>query len=184
MRHGKRNSTPKQRHFIAAYVENGGNANQAATTAYPNATYATARMIGSENLTKPNIKAEIERVMGDVELTAKDAVRTIKRSLDATTESGHPNWGSQLKAADMTLKLTDAYPIPAHNVRSRRRITDPAVFVDSTWIKAQPVPEHNPEGIKFRPSCILLSVPASHWMPGSPALQGDGKWSTQYASGR
>ena len=49
--------TPKQRRFVGAYLLS-GNATQAALEAGYSAK--TARFIGSENLTKPNIKAHVD----------------------------------------------------------------------------------------------------------------------------
>ena len=102
-----RKPTPKQQHFIKAYVET-GNATQAALEAY-NTNYSTARSIGYENLTKPHIRQEIEKAMGKVQLTTQDAIRTIKEALEASNNKG-PDWTARLKAADMTLRLGDAYP--------------------------------------------------------------------------
>ena len=101
--------TPKQRRFILAYVSNGGNATQAALIAYNTTDYLTAKSIGCENLTKPYIRREIEKLMGNVKLTIEDAIQTIKEALEAKGNKG-PDWNARLKAADMTLKLADAYP--------------------------------------------------------------------------
>lgn len=106
--------TPKQLHFIEAYVSNGGNATQAALAAY-DCNYETAKVIGHENLTKPNLRQAIEKRMQHTTLTVEDAVRTIKSALDASNDKGSPEWASRLKAADMTLKLADAYPKEARD---------------------------------------------------------------------
>ena len=113
MRAARRRPTPKQQRFIRSYVNNGGNATQAALEAYKT-DYATARAIGSETLTKPNIRREIDKLMGGVQLTTKDAIRTVKEALGASTDKG-PDWPARLKAADMTLKLADAYPKDKQN---------------------------------------------------------------------
>ncbi|MDA2930738.1 terminase small subunit [Acidobacteria bacterium AH-259-O06] len=100
--------TVKQQRWIEAYVENGGNATQAALEAYDTG-YDSARVIGSENLAKPNIRWEIQARMGDARLTTEDALHTVKQALEATNVKDRPDWRSRLKAADMTLKLTGAY---------------------------------------------------------------------------
>lgn len=51
--------TRKQATFVNAYIET-GNATQAAKAAY-NTTYATHRVMGSENLANPRIKAAIDK---------------------------------------------------------------------------------------------------------------------------
>ena len=50
--------TPKQDAFVKAYLLNGGNATQAAIDA--GYSEKTAKAIGSENLTKPDVKAAID----------------------------------------------------------------------------------------------------------------------------
>ena len=104
-----RKPTLKQRRFIKAYVQNGGNATQAALEAY-DTTYDTARVIGCENLTKPNIRQEIDRLMEVVELSTKDSLRAIKDALSATDRNFHPDHRVRLKAVGMFFKLKGAYP--------------------------------------------------------------------------
>ena len=108
-----RKPTLKQRHFIKAYVQNGGNATQAALEAY-DTTYDTARVIGCENLTKPNIKQVIDRLMEAVELSTKDTLRAIKDALGATDRTNHPDHRVRLNAAVLALKLKGAYPQKRH----------------------------------------------------------------------
>mgnify|MGYP003661019978 CR=1 FL=1 len=52
------NLTPKQDAFVKAYLLNGGNGTQAAIDA--GYSEKTAKAIGSENLTKPDVKAAID----------------------------------------------------------------------------------------------------------------------------
>lgn len=104
-----RRLTLKQQTFVREYLANGGNGTQAVLEAYPNAGPA-ARIMASENLTKPNIKSEIQQALESEDLQAFHAVRTLKRGLDCKDGSGHPDNGNQLKAVDLTLKLLDAYP--------------------------------------------------------------------------
>lgn len=53
-------ATDKQKAFVAHYLSNGLNATQAAKSAGYKGSYQTLRVIGHENLTKPNIKSEID----------------------------------------------------------------------------------------------------------------------------
>jgi hypothetical protein len=72
--------TSKQKNFIAEYLDT-GNATEAAVRAYKPVKRATARAIGSENLTKPNIR-------GFLEDRARGAVAVIyKLSQNAKNES-------------------------------------------------------------------------------------------------
>jgi len=56
--------TPKQAKFTVEYLET-GNATEAAMQVYKPRKRATARSIGSENLTKPNIRAYLDKVASD-----------------------------------------------------------------------------------------------------------------------
>jgi len=105
-----RKLTLKQRHFVKAYVQNGGNATQAAWVAYDTEDYYTAKSIGCENLTKPYISEEIDRLMEAVELSTKDSLRAIKDAFSATDKNDYPDHRMRLKAAVMLLKLKGAYP--------------------------------------------------------------------------
>ncbi|MDA2933584.1 terminase small subunit [Acidobacteria bacterium AH-259-D05] len=101
--------TLRQRRFILAYVRNGGNRTQAALVAY-DTTYATARVIGCENLTKPNIRREIDRLTEAVSLSTRDSLLVLKDALKATDANNHPDWGVRLKAVDMAIKIRGGYP--------------------------------------------------------------------------
>lgn len=59
----KEGLTPKQTRFAQEYLET-GNATEAADRAYTPQDRATARAIGSENLTKPNIRAYLDAYAG------------------------------------------------------------------------------------------------------------------------
>lgn len=71
--------TPKQRLFADEYIANKGNATDAARKAgYKN---SSARYIGQENLTKPNIqeyiKSRTEPVLEELKITGDDVIREI-----------------------------------------------------------------------------------------------------------
>ena len=104
-----RQTTLKQRRFILAYVKNGGNRTQAALEAY-DTTYATARVIGCENLTKPNIKREIDRLTEAVSLSTRDCLRAIRDAFYATDKNGYPDHRTRLKAAVLAIKIRGGYP--------------------------------------------------------------------------
>ena len=105
----RRKPTPKQQRFSAEYVDNGGNGVQAALKTYNTDDYNTANQIAIENLQKPIISREIDRLMKKADLKPEHALRAIKDGLGANNKGG-PNHPVRLKAADMTLKLHDAYP--------------------------------------------------------------------------
>ena len=67
-------------------------------------------MIGCENLTKPNIKRVIDRLMEVVELSTKDSLRAIKDALGATDKNDYPDHRMRLEAVSMFFKLKGAYP--------------------------------------------------------------------------
>jgi hypothetical protein len=82
--------TLKQRNFTEAYLET-GNATEAANRAYKPKNRATARAIGSENLTKPNIQRTISEALAEngleIELVIKSLVEDIKnKPMDRVAE--------------------------------------------------------------------------------------------------
>jgi phage terminase small subunit len=90
--------TIKQRLFVEAYLET-LNATEAARRAgYKAKTYVTLRHIGSENLTKPNIKAEIDRRMRKASMSADEVLLRLTQ---------------QAQAPDMTefIELRDQYEV-------------------------------------------------------------------------
>lgn len=56
--------TPKQKRFADAYMDT-GNATEAASRAYRPKSRAVARSMGSENLTKPDIRAYLDGMAQD-----------------------------------------------------------------------------------------------------------------------
>jgi len=65
--------TTKQELFIASYLEN-FNATEAATKAGYRGSNATLRSVGSENLTKPNIKAAIAQEIATLTMGKNEAL--------------------------------------------------------------------------------------------------------------
>lgn len=77
-----RKPTLKQRLFAEEYVKNNGNASQAAIKVYRDMkTENIARSMGSENLTKPVIRAEIHRLLEQNGVVIDDIVKTHRRNM-------------------------------------------------------------------------------------------------------
>ena len=77
----KRNRvTLKQRDFVTQYLET-GNATQAAMQAYKPKKRATARAIGSENLTKPNIQRTIQETLAENGLNADLIIQAVTEDI-------------------------------------------------------------------------------------------------------
>ena len=71
-------ATLKQTKFVKEYIENGGNATEATIKAgYDVKTNTTARSIGSENLTKPNVRKMIEDACDKLNFTPKEALEEV-----------------------------------------------------------------------------------------------------------
>jgi phage terminase small subunit len=73
-----RSLTPKQRKFAKAYLKS-GNASQAVRESYDVTSELAARNIGSENLTKPNIKHYLELHNNDAENTTVELMEWGKK---------------------------------------------------------------------------------------------------------
>lgn len=69
---GDKKLTAKQRAFINAYMTNGFNATQAAIKA--GYSEDSARVIGHENLTKPDIASEIQRLMREFSMPVEEVL--------------------------------------------------------------------------------------------------------------
>jgi len=102
----RKKPTLKQKTFVQEYVENGGNATQAALSSYDTEDNATAQNIGSENLSKPIIQRELAKALRDSDVTLKRACKAVGDGLGSDKEN------VKLQAAGMTFKLFDAYPRP------------------------------------------------------------------------
>jgi hypothetical protein len=100
--------TLKQLKFIQIYIET-GNATKAAMTVYNCKNENTAKSLGSENLTKPDIACEIEKYRKEGGLSIQKAINAINDGYGAE-KKGDPDHAIRLRSADMTLKLADAYP--------------------------------------------------------------------------
>ena len=103
----KKRITLKQRVFIQKYLES-GNGTQSALEAYDTNDPEVASVIASENLTKPNIKDEIQRVLSSKGLTLQDI--TSKLGTIANEKDIRPTASDSIRALDILLKLHNAYP--------------------------------------------------------------------------
>lgn len=63
--------TLKQKRFVQEYVKNNGNGTRAAMKVYDVKDDRTATVIASENLTKPDVKQELERILQTEELSLR-----------------------------------------------------------------------------------------------------------------
>ena len=100
--------TLKQLKFIQRYLET-KNATQAAMEVYRCKNLRVAAVLGSENLTKPDIACEIDKYRKKGGLSIQKAINAINDAYDAEKKGG-PDHNVRLRSADMTLKLADAYP--------------------------------------------------------------------------
>ena len=122
--------TLKQRQFANEYIANRGNATKAVLKAYDTDNYNTARVMGSENLTKPNICAYIEELLADSDgLTLDDALESLSQCLHAPMKPTI-SAGEKLAAITLLLKLHKAIPDKQHTPTStvtNRAITAQAI---------------------------------------------------------
>jgi len=140
--------TLKERKFIKAYVESGGNATQAYIAISPNCKEESARVLGYRWLQKVNISvSELLDKMGlnDVQLHQK-----LKEGLDSTKvisvipippKAANPSTGDlpdanskniefidvpdynvRVKYLDMAYKLKDKYPAEKHKIEETRKV--------------------------------------------------------------
>ncbi len=102
--------TPKQRAFISAWIENGGNGTQAALQAFDCSNPASAATCASRMLRNRKVKAELERAL-DRSSLAEKIVQVIADELNATLPPrgpyrDFPDHKTRLKTAHRALKLT------------------------------------------------------------------------------
>jgi len=104
-----RKITTKQKKFVKEYLQNGGNGTRAVLAVYDTKDPNVAKVIASENLTKPNIR---ESVIASLEAVGLSDIY-ISELLRKATESGIGQRASNadsLRGIDMLLKLKGVYP--------------------------------------------------------------------------
>ena len=125
------NLTPKQDAFVKAYLLNGGNATQAAIDAGYKAD--NAAVIGSENLTKPNIKAAIDehqKKSDDNYIWSKsDKLKKLEALIDVAMkedgEKGMINMASAIAAMkEHNLMQGDNAPTVTENTHTVKTFSD------------------------------------------------------------
>jgi Terminase small subunit len=105
--------TPKQRAFVSAWIENGGNTTQAALLAFECSTPASAASCASRMLRNRKVVVELEWAL-DRSILAEKIVRVINDGLNATLlpqgpYRHFPDHKTRLKTADKALKMMGAY---------------------------------------------------------------------------
>jgi len=111
-----RRLTRKQSEFVAKYNET-ANPTEAAFAAY-DTNRDVARRIGSENLSKPDIRRAIDEALKANNITPDRWAKVLDGALEAESEmiigpgqtKTRPDHGTRLKAVDLSAKLADAYP--------------------------------------------------------------------------
>ena len=71
---------PRERKFIENYIKT-LNGTQSALASYNTTDYSTAGVIAHENLNKPKIKAEIERLLSENSIDLGDILKVHRRNL-------------------------------------------------------------------------------------------------------
>ena len=90
--------TPKQRVFIKEYVKC-RNGTEAIRRAYPNVKKdLTRRVMAHENLTKPNIKSELERIFEEQGLSDEWIVSELKKTINEAKHTRDKLTGLRLSA--------------------------------------------------------------------------------------
>lgn len=100
--------TIKQRTFVQKLLET-GNGTQAALAAYNTNSSDVAKVIASENLTKPNVREAIEHALEASGLTDTYISEILRKVTEAGIGVKATNSDS-LRGLDMMLKLKGAYP--------------------------------------------------------------------------
>jgi len=101
--------TLKQKKFVEG-VAKGESGLQSALQAYDTDDPNVAKVIASENLTKPNIKNALEPILAKHDISLDSAIAPIGKGLKAVkfnefTGEVTEDLGTQLKASDRALKL-------------------------------------------------------------------------------
>jgi phage terminase small subunit len=115
--------TPKQRAFVAAWIENGGNGTQAAFQALGCRTPNCGASCASRMLKNAKVREEIERLCRRASLGPERWAEVLANAMEAETELvigpgqvvKQPDHKIRLKAVDLTAKLLDAYPRSGEN---------------------------------------------------------------------
>jgi len=99
----------KQKQFVKAYIENGGNATKAALETYNVKNYNTAHAIASENLQKPTIKQALGEVSERGGITNDYIFEKLKTAAEAGLGINAKNSDS-LNALALMVKINGLQP--------------------------------------------------------------------------
>jgi len=117
----KTNLSLRERKFIDAYIENGGNATQAFLAASPNYKGKQARKLGSRMWAKVDIS--LIEILDEIGLTDLVLSQKLLAGLSATKEAGKgfqkreiTDYSTIVKYIDIALKLKDKYPSEKHDI--------------------------------------------------------------------
>jgi len=116
--------------FIETYFNNGFNATQAYMTAFPDATYKSARYSGYRLMASEHIKPEIERIWAEIKalniVTREEIMIALKELMDQSIDNG--NATDLIKAIDTINKMTGAYTLQIDaNVNNNIVLTIPGL---------------------------------------------------------
>lgn len=109
----------KMRNFSKEFVDNGGNATEAALKSYEVKSRNSARVTGSVTLGLPQVQREIERIMEQRNITDETMVDKLKEGLDATVVSNYkgkaeeteiPDHNTRFKWWEAGAKLKNLFP--------------------------------------------------------------------------
>jgi phage terminase small subunit len=92
--------TASEREFVLAYIANGGNATQAALSAYTCSSTQSGSVMGSRLLRSPHIHAAVEAAMNQ---SGYPIVKVIQKLCDRVNRE--PTLMRQLKGYEMLFKL-------------------------------------------------------------------------------
>ncbi len=96
--------TPRQRAFIKAWIDNGGNGSKAYTAAYGSKNPHSASVCASRLLDNAVIRDAIETELQENGQEIHSVVRGLAECLEATV-GGVPDYRTRLKSIEMTLRL-------------------------------------------------------------------------------
>ena len=122
---GRLKGTLKQRGYVKDLLET-KNGTEAVMRNYNVKDRNVAKVISSENLTKPNIKAMMEEALEGVGLTKEKIAKGIEEASHANNPivfegevvSEYPAHDTRLKAHRFAAELIDAFPAKKHETRS------------------------------------------------------------------
>jgi len=108
-----KNLTLKQKLFIKEYVKS-KNATQSASKVYNVKNRNVAKNIGSENLSNPNIKNRLERLLREVEYSPKLSISNLM-DIEAT-KVYKTTAGDKIRASELLLKLSGLLTENKHSI--------------------------------------------------------------------